>query len=133
MADRLIAGIASARRGEDRLVHGERAAGELGQAIENEPPFRSSVEPGARLVVGDRAGIDHWVRFAILAAFDGREGVERQAGRIDAQAPARGVRAQNLQDKREHERLRYAHDREWSVPVAARVRSAADATTQRPN
>ena len=87
----------------------------------------STVEPGARLVVAIAPELTiGLVRPSPLRSI-AVERVERQAGRVDAEAPARGLRAQNLADEREHERLRHAHDRERMIGVAARVSRAVDA------
>ena len=127
LPDRLIAPVALPGRSEHGLVHGERAAGKSRQALENEAPLFLARRTGREAGRGDGARIDHRIRPPVFAALDGRQGIERQAGRVDAQAPPRLVRAERLQHKREHERLRHAHDRERNVPVAAPIGCAADA------
>ena len=122
LANRLIAGIALTRRCEHGFVHGKRAAGKSRQSVENKPPLFFERRTRSETGCGDGARVDHRIRSAVLAALDRRQRVERQPSRINAQSPARSVRAQDLQDQCEHKRLRHAHDRERNVPIAARVR-----------
>src|ERR1700694_453678 len=64
------------------------------------------------------ASIHHRLGAATKPLFDGGKGVECQSGGICSQLVARRFRAGRLASKREYERLRHTHDREFVVRIA---------------
>jgi hypothetical protein len=76
---------------------------------------------------GDRPGVDHGVRAAIVTPLDRRQRVERQPGAVDPDALAQRLGTEELADEREHERLGHAHDRELAVDVAGAEHAPAHA------
>ena len=75
----------------------------------------------------DRAGVDHRIGSAVIAALHGRQRVEWQSRAVHADPLPHLLGPQQVARESEHERLGDAHDREVDLAVAGRVHAAAHA------